>query len=401
MKTALVLSLRRNVLTAICLAAFLQAGQAQVIFDQWADIAPALTNRGAHTAVWTGTELIVWGGLGDGGAYLNSGARYNPKNNTWTAISTNNAPAGREGHTAVWTGTNMIIWGGWDSPNSNVNTGGRYNPATDSWTATDTSTAPTARRNVMAVWTGKEMIVWGGFDGAFTNTGGRYDPAIDRWTPTALRNAPSARHVFGFVWTGFEAVVWGGFDGAHNYLDTGGRYDPACDRWTPTSLNAAPSARRSHSATWIGDRMIVFGGANNAFPSPPNLDTGASYTLKAQPVGDVNSDLRVTGADSLLINQVLVGLRSFVVSQIIPNFGTTNAPTAVRILGIGFPTDGVTGVTIGPPVNLTLSNVVQISREEIIAIVPAGGGTGTGLVTVAATPDHGAVSFARFIRHAE
>jgi hypothetical protein len=49
-------------------------------------------------------------------------------------------------------------------------------------------------------------------------------------------------------------------------------------------------------------------------------------------------------------------------------------------------------------VNLTLSNVVQISSEEITAIVPAGGGTGTGLVTVAATPDHGAVSFARLIR---
>jgi hypothetical protein len=70
-----------------------------------------------------------------------------------------------------------------------------------------------------------------------------------------------------------------------------------------------------------------------------NLDTGASYTLKAQPVGDVNSDLWVTGADSLVINQVLVDLRSFVVSQIIPNTVTTNSPTAVRILGIGFPTN--------------------------------------------------------------
>ena len=36
-----------------------------------------------HTAVWTGSEMIVWGGF-DGG-YLNDGGRYNPAANSWTA----------------------------------------------------------------------------------------------------------------------------------------------------------------------------------------------------------------------------------------------------------------------------------------------------------------------------
>ena len=31
---------------------------------------------------------------------------------TWTATSTTNAPTGRCGHTAVWTGSEMIVWGG-------------------------------------------------------------------------------------------------------------------------------------------------------------------------------------------------------------------------------------------------------------------------------------------------
>ena len=31
---------------------------------------------------------------------------------TWTATSTTNAPAARSRHTAVWTGSEMIIWGG-------------------------------------------------------------------------------------------------------------------------------------------------------------------------------------------------------------------------------------------------------------------------------------------------
>ena len=49
---------------------------------------------------------------------------------------------------------------------SYLNTGGRYNPSTDSWTATSTTNAPAARYDHTAVWTGSEMIVWGGYDNA-------------------------------------------------------------------------------------------------------------------------------------------------------------------------------------------------------------------------------------------
>src|SRR5436309_10823052 len=80
---------------------------------------------------------------------------------TWTATSLTNAPAARADHTAVWTGSEMIVWGGYDG-SSEVNTGGRYNPSTDSWTATSTTNAPAARGAHTAVWTGSEMIVWGG-----------------------------------------------------------------------------------------------------------------------------------------------------------------------------------------------------------------------------------------------
>jgi hypothetical protein len=55
---------------------------------------------------------------------------------TWTATSTTNAPSPRHGHTAVWTGTEMIVWGGVDDSGNPQNTGGRYNPSTDTWTGT-------------------------------------------------------------------------------------------------------------------------------------------------------------------------------------------------------------------------------------------------------------------------
>ena len=52
------------------------------------------------------------------------------------------------------------LWGGADL--DYFNTGGKYNPGTDSWTATSIVSAPDARDGHTAVWTGSEMIVWGG-----------------------------------------------------------------------------------------------------------------------------------------------------------------------------------------------------------------------------------------------
>src|SRR3972149_3996017 len=65
---------------------------------------------------------------------------------TWTTTSTVDAPSARLVHTAVWTGSTMIVWGGRSNLTSgDVNTGGVYDPATDMWTATSTVDAPTAR----------------------------------------------------------------------------------------------------------------------------------------------------------------------------------------------------------------------------------------------------------------
>ena len=158
---------------------------------QAADIIPARTvgqlpappmppsARTVHDPVWTGSEMIVWGGYFFDGSdhFLNSGGRYNPNTNSWTATTTTNAPDGRTTHTAVWTGSDMIVWGGQaGSLGYYFNTGGRYDPAADSWTSTSTANAPDGRYHHTAVWTGNEMIVWGGilYSNTFTNTGGRY-----------------------------------------------------------------------------------------------------------------------------------------------------------------------------------------------------------------------------------
>jgi len=231
--------------------------------DSWTatSAANAPTVRAVRTAVWTGSEMVVWGGF-DGSAWLNTGGRYNPGTDSWTATSTTNAPAGRTTHTAVWTGSQMIVWGGYNG-SSYLNTGGSYSPGTNSWAATSTANAPAARIYHTAVWTGSEMIVWGGYDGTnVLNTGQRYNPSTNSWTTsTTTTNAPAARAIHTGVWTGSEMIVWGGFDGT-NDVNSGGRYNPSIDSWTAASIPAL-TGREAHTAVWSGSEMIVWGGANN------------------------------------------------------------------------------------------------------------------------------------------
>ncbi len=215
------------------------------------DNAPA--NRYGHSAIWTGTEMIVWGGT-DGG-YLATGGRYNPSTDTWVAISTNGAPEGRVDHTAVWTGTEMIVWGG-DNDTGFLATGGRYNPSTDSWVATNGTNAPSTRAGHTAVWTGTEMIVWGGTNGPYLASGGRYNPSTDSWLETTNDGAPQGRIAHTAVWTGTEMIIWGG----GYYFNSGGRYNPETNSWVPTNTVGAPFRRNSHIAVWTGTEMIVWGG---------------------------------------------------------------------------------------------------------------------------------------------
>jgi N-acetylneuraminic acid mutarotase len=245
--------------------------------DNWAPTSPynAPSPRSYHTGVWTGTEMIVWGGFGS--SIWNTGGRYNPSTDSWIATSTSNAPSARYGHTAVWTGTEMIVWGGIGAFSNDLNTGGRYNPGTDSWIATSTSNAPSARQGHTAVWTGSEMIIWGGaYDNGgppqYFNTGGRYNPSTNSWTATSITNAPVGRELHTAVWAGNEMIIWGG-DRFGSYLNTGGRYNPTADTWAATSTTNAPSPRSIHTGVWAGTEMIVWGGVANTGV----LNTGGRY----------------------------------------------------------------------------------------------------------------------------
>jgi hypothetical protein len=217
-------------------------------------------------AVWTGTEVLIWGHGG--------GGSYNPAADDWntgTAISVD-GPSPRFGYSAVWTGNEMIVWGGRASVLTDAEIfggGGDFNVSSNTWTdiAPPNSPGSYATYDHVAVWTGMEMIVWGGraiTSGSLpqpVNSGWRYHPGTGVATAFTGANAPSPRASAHAVWTGAEMIVWGGFDETGSPLNDGARYDPVADAWTPLPPVAATVVQGiATSAVWTGNEMILWDG---------------------------------------------------------------------------------------------------------------------------------------------
>lgn len=211
-----------------------------------------------YEGVWTGHELILWGGANNFERPRRRGAIYNPATDTWRETSP--APgSGRGEHGAIWTGSEMVVWGGSNNKTDLV-TGLAYNPVTDAWRKT--APAPlSARVWLPLVWTGQEMIAWGGSSYSRNRAdGAAYDPALDSWRK--LPPAPlSARHYHSMTWTGSEVIVFGGYDYHRSFRD-GAAYNPATNSWR--RIPRAPISQRCcHTATWTGETMIVYGGSRD------------------------------------------------------------------------------------------------------------------------------------------
>ena len=283
------------------------------------------TPRRKHSAVWTGTEMIVWGGY-DGNGYLATGSRYDPitdsstpisnlgeqtarighravwtgarmmvcggddsqrsgglydpVSDSWSQTSLLNAPEERWGHMLLWTGSRVLVWGGYSFNGVAINTGGLYDPSNNTWSAMSTAGAPLLTRWRDAVWTGSRMIVYGSTDdplGNFVNGGAIYDPQLNMWSTLSLDGAPVPRQGNATVWAGSSMIVWGGLT-QFGYVNTGALYDPASNSWTPMA-GGAPPGRTDSAAVWTGTRMVVWGGSRGG---PPFLNSGGIYDPETQ-----------------------------------------------------------------------------------------------------------------------
>ena len=241
------------------------------------------------------------GGAGGAGTSGTGGVAGAGTGTGWLPISASGAPDARRLHSAVWTGSEMIIWGGGDGNVTEPFPGGRYLPATDTWTAMTRNGAPPGRESAAAAWTGSEMLVWGGTaqPTAYRGDGGRYNPATNSWLPVSNAGSPGVRYLSSAIWTGTELIVWGGEDAnnaAHPYFATGARYSPQTDVWTEVSRTGAPQARTGHGSCWTGSEMIIFAGQTKN--NPPLVSDGGRYNVAL----DVWRPLPTAGAPEPRIN---------------------------------------------------------------------------------------------------
>ena len=230
-------------------------GDTRPSFEEWlAGLDPELENAPTTAPEdWTGWSLPeLGGGAGD----------------FWTPTAA--LPESTIGITAVWTGTEMIVWGG------GRNTGGRYDPPTDSWTSMAMIGAPSPAprphggvdrhrddrlgrlrpvhrvlraRQRRALQPGGRLV---DADGIEPDLGATLPHrGVDRHRDDRL-----GRRVTGSM----------GNNACEIELGQGGRYDPATDTWAAATTSGEPTARTRHRAVWTGDEMIVWGGVSGHRP---------------------------------------------------------------------------------------------------------------------------------------
>ena len=106
-----------------------------LVTNRWRRLPSMGVGRIEHTAVWTGSQLLVWGGQTVRAGTRTApphGMAYDPATNQWSSLPIS-PPRGRIGHLAVWTGSQLLIWGGsparWtDDPHGPFADGAAYTP---------------------------------------------------------------------------------------------------------------------------------------------------------------------------------------------------------------------------------------------------------------------------------
>lgn len=246
----------------------------------WVPIAEApIPGRLGHSAVWTGTEMIVWGA--DPSSVRSDGAAYDPASDTWRVLAT--APIdGRYLQVAAWTGTEMLVWGGLDQAGSGLGDGAAYDPATDRWRRLPVAPL-VGTGSQAAVWARGQWIV---VDGVPTGVGplrlgvAAYRPDTDRWSALPGLELPTATAI-SLTSTGEEIVLLAtAFDApARGFLLRLGEPDPA---WRPIVdpplVSLSPRGTELWTGTEILVRAYVQGGGDRIVAYDPNLDRWRAAT---------------------------------------------------------------------------------------------------------------------------
>lgn len=233
--------------------------------NTWRTLPPSpLGNRFDHSAVWTGKEMIVWGGQGQNPARANvsnaEGAAYDPVTHQWRRLAP--SPLGqRECHVAEWTGAEMIVLGGLPfgcgtGARAIWTNGAAYDPEKDRWRTIPR--APLAFKlnpeyqGPASHWTGREMIVSDG------GTVAAFNPKASTWRrlPPLPRKASNDVEPGVLIETKHGLIASGGCCDDRGLSTTDAfLYQPDLDDWI--RIPRAPNEKPTTFAANLGDRLLA------------------------------------------------------------------------------------------------------------------------------------------------
>jgi hypothetical protein len=242
---------------------------------RWERLPAAPVVAQAHGTVWTGTEMIEFGGFLD--ERLTAVAAYDPARRSWRRLA--DLPEEVKGASiGVWTGDEVVAF-----PLEVPGVGAVYDPATDEWHLISDSAIPSLNVESYAFWTGEKVLLVGYHPSAATaddNTLGAgaslYDPSTDRWQTLPEAPQPLSPNSDA-VWTGQEMIFVGQAVGTEGM--TALALDPVAGTWRV--LPAPPlTTREIPLVVWTGSELVVVGGNDPPSDQDPDgraLRDGAAF----------------------------------------------------------------------------------------------------------------------------
>lgn len=241
-------------------------GELTVLTGGWRELpATPVSPRRAPTLTWTGTELLVTGGVGrevgppvscPPGALcvppetepLDGSGAFDPVSGTWRRLTGGNVFH----HGPAWTGRLLTDGGTW------------FDPATD-----QTGRAPENGLLVYAPasWSGTEVLCVGtdGSGQPVPHTLWAWDPSTGA-TRTSRVPGPDSGETCHLAWAGGELLVESTLVPAGGDVTPVHAYDPQADRWRPTAL-AASAPGSTPLGSWDGSRLVrLRGSSQDGFP---------------------------------------------------------------------------------------------------------------------------------------
>ena len=256
-------------------------------------------NRIRPVGVWTGKEVIVWGGwIGRPfgvGPPQPDGAAYNPRTDRWRRIAEAPIPASG-GAKGVWTGTEALIWGGSTSIRPAPRpTGAAYDPARDTWRRIADPPIRLGLQSV-TVWSGDEWI-FGALRAEadvpsdvvhYVVVFAAYEPDTNTWRRLPDLG-PLGSDANELLSTGEELLLFNGSDGLFRLL-------PSATAWAPSA--AALVGQELDDVTSMGDRVFGVHPRHGVMEWDATADSWDSVAVLPIPASGINA----VGRELLVLN---------------------------------------------------------------------------------------------------